>query len=258
MKKLLLIMLLCFGATLCFGQKYKKAEWSRTKIDSSWENPSGKAAKVIDKYRPSVDALLLPIGKTNEELKAYGPEGKLSNLATDIMLSYANDYLKAKTGDVNAKVDMSLTNFGGIRASMPAGDVTSFDIISIFPFDNKLMIIDLEGKYVRELMENFAKRGRVEAMGGVRIKIDHNKLVECTVAGAPIDDNRIYKVVTIDFLLGGGDSVYALKYAQKTENCEVYMRDVVIEYIKNLSAQGKTVEAQLDGRAVVIKDQNKK
>ena len=257
MKKILLIMLLCFGATLCFGQKYKKAEWSRTKIDSSWDYPSGKAAKVIGKYRPSVDALLLPIGKTNEELKAYGPEGKLSNLATDIMLSYANDYLKAKTGDNNAKVDMSLTNFGGIRASMPAGDVTSFDVISIFPFDNKLLIIDLEGKYVRELMENFAKRGRVEAMGGVRIKIDHNKLVECTVAGAPIDDNRIYKIVTIDFLLGGGDSVYALKYAQKSENCEVYMRDVVIDYIKNLSAQGKTVEAQLDGRAVVIKDPNK-
>jgi 2',3'-cyclic-nucleotide 2'-phosphodiesterase (5'-nucleotidase family) len=253
MKKLLLVMLLSFGATLCFGQGYTKAEWSRTKIDYSWENPSGKAAKVIDKYRPSVEALLLPVGKTKEELKAYPPEGKLSNLATDIMLSYGTQYLQTKTGDNAAKVDMSITNFGGIRASMPAGDVTSFDIISIFPFDNKLMILDLEGKYVRELMENFAKRGRVEAMGGVRIKIDKNVLVECTVAGEPIDDNRIYKVVTIDFLLGGGDSVYALKYARKTENCEVYMRDVVIEYIKNLSAQGKTVEAELDGRAVVIK-----
>lgn len=251
-------MLLSFGATLCFGQNYKKAEWSRAKIDSSWDYPTGKAAKVIDKYRPSVDALLEPIGKTKEELKAYPPEGKLSNLATDIMLQYATDYLKSKTGDSSAKVDMSITNFGGIRASMPAGDVTSFDIISIFPFDNKLMILDLEGKYVRELMENFAKRGRVEAMGGVRIKIDKNVLVECTVAGEPIDDNRIYKVVTIDFLLGGGDSVYALKYARSTENCEVYMRDVVIDYIKNLSAQGKTVEAELDGRAVVIKDPNKK
>ena len=68
------------------------------------------------------------------------------------------------------------------------------------------------------------------------------------------DSNKTGKIVTIDFLLGGGDSVYALKYAHKTENCEVYMRDVVIDYIKNLSAQGKTVEAQLDGRAVVIKD----
>ncbi len=258
LKKLFLVMLLTFGTTLCFGQQYSKVEWSRAKIDSSWDYPTGKAAKVIGKYRPEVDALLLPIGKTKEELKAYPPEDKLSNLATDIMMEYGTGYLKEKTGDANARIDMAITNFGGIRATMPAGDVTSFDVISIFPFDNKLMILDLEGKYVRELLENFAKRGRVEAMAGVRLKIDHNKLVECTVAGEPIDDNRIYKVITIDFLLGGGDSVYALKYAKKAEDCGVFMRNVVIDYIKNLSAQGKVIEAEKDGRAVVIKEPKKK
>ena len=61
------------------------------------------------------------------------------------------------------------------------------------------------------------------------------------------------KVVTIDFLLGGGDSVYALKYAKHAEDCGVYMRNVVIEYIKRLSQQGKMVESEIDGRAVVIK-----
>ena len=119
------------------------------------------------------------------------------------------------------------------------------------------MILDLEGKYVRMLMENFAKRARVEAMGGVRLKIDHNQLVECTVAGEPIDDSRIYKVVTIDFLLGGGDSVYALKYATKVEDTGLFMRDVVINHIKALTAEGKKIEAQKDGRAVVIKEKRK-
>lgn len=257
MKRIVLMLIFALGALLGYGQNYSKAVWSRTKMDSTYNFSTGKAAKVIGKYRPAVDSLLVPIGKTREELKSYPPEDKLSNLAGDIMLAYGTEYLQKTTGNAAAKADMSITNFGGIRASMPEGDVTSFDIISIFPFDNKIMILDLEGRYVRELMENFAKRGRVEAMGGVRLKIDKNVLVECTVAGAPIDDNRIYKVVTIDFLLGGGDSVYALKYAKHAEDCGVYMRNVVIEYIRNLSAQGKMVESEIDGRAVVIKTPKK-
>ncbi len=257
MKKLIMILMLSFGVTLCYGQSYTKAEWSRTKIDSTWNCPDGKAAKVIGKYKPSVDSLLIPIGETVEELTSRGPESKLSNLAADIMLAYGTGYLQESTGNPDAKVDISLTNFGGIRASMPGGEVTSFDIISIFPFDNKLMIIDLEGKYVRELMENFAKRGRVEAMGGVRLKIEKPNLLECTVGGEPIDDNKVYKLVTIDFLLGGGDSVYALKYGTNTQDTGVYMRNVVIDYIKGLSAQGKKVEANIDGRAVVIRNDKK-
>ncbi len=249
---ILLLLFVTGSSDALFAQNYKKAEWSRVKMDSTWNSSTGKATEVIDKYRPSVDSLLLPIGATVEELTAYPPEDKLSNLAGDIMLAFGNEWL-AKSIGPDVKADMSITNFGGIRASMPCGTVTSFDVISIFPFDNKIMILDLEGKYVRMLMENFAKRARVEAMGGVRLKIDHNDLVECTVAGEPIDDSRIYKVVTIDFLLGGGDSVYALKYASKVEDTGLYMRDVVIDYIKALTAAGKKVEAAKDGRAVVIK-----
>lgn len=235
------------------GQNYKKAQWCRVVMDSTWESTGGKASEVIDRYRPSVDSLLLPIGSTVEELTSYPPEDKLSNFAGDVMLAFGSDWLEKNVGP-GVKADMSITNFGGIRASMPSGTVTSFDVISIFPFDNKIMILDLEGKYVRMLMDNFARRARVEAMGGVRLKIDHNQLVECTVAGEPIDDSRIYKVVTIDFLLGGGDSVYALKYASKVEDTGLFMRDVVINHIKALTAEGKKIEAQKDGRAVVIKE----
>lgn len=252
---LLLLFIAGFSGNL-FAQNYKKAQWSRAKMDSTWNCSTGKAAQVIDKYRPSVDSLLLPIGSTEEELTSYPPEDKLSNFAADVMLDFGNKWLAENVGG-GVKADMSITNFGGIRASMPCGTVTSFDIISIFPFDNKVMILDLEGKYVRMLMENFAKRARVEAMGGVRLKIDHNQLVECTVAGEPIDDSRIYKVVTIDFLLGGGDSVFALKYASKAEDTGLFMRDVVIDHIKDLTAQGKKVEAQKDGRAVVIKEKKR-
>ena len=254
MRKFIILSMLSLCASICYAQNYTKAEWSRAKMDSTWNYTAGKTTKVLENYRPAVDSLLTPIGRTAEELKAYPPEDKLSNLAADIMLAYGTEYLQQTTGNANAKADVSLTNFGGIRASMPCGDVTSFDVISIFPFDNELVILDIEGRYVRELLENFAKRGRVEVLGGVRLKIEKPELLECTVGGEAIDDTKSYKVITIDFLLGGGDSVYALKYASKAEKTGVYMRDVVIDYIKNLTAQGKFVEAQKDGRAVIIKE----
>ena len=85
MKRTILILIFALGAALCYGQNYSKAVWSRTKMDSTYNFSTGKAAKVIGKYRPAVDSLLVPIGKTREELKSYPPEDKLSNLAGDIM-----------------------------------------------------------------------------------------------------------------------------------------------------------------------------
>lgn len=254
--RLCAVVLFVAGAAVCgYSQVFIKAEWSRVKMDSTWNYTGGKSTEVINKYRPAVDSLLIPIGTTTGEFTAYPPEDRLSNLAGDIMLQYGSDWLAANVGD-GVKADMSITNFGGIRASMPGGAVTSFDVISIFPFDNKIMILDLQGKYVRMLMENFAKRGRVEVMGGVRLKIEDNVLVECTVAGEPVDDERIYKVVAIDFLLGGGDSVYALKYATNVEDTGSFLRDVIIAHIRSLTAQGRVVEAHKDGRVVIVKAQS--
>lgn len=240
-------------STGVYGQSYTKAEWSRIKMDSTWNYGEGKAAGIIGKYAPKVDSLFVVIGRTDAELRSYVPESPLSNLATDIMLEFGTSLLQKGSGDSSAKADMSLVNFGGIRASLPAGDVTPYDIISIFPFNNEVVIVDLPGKYVRELVENFARRGRVEAMSGVEIVINKKVLEKCLVAGEPISDDRTYKVVTIDFLLGGGDSVYALKYAAEVLHAGIYMRDVIIDYFKRESEAGRTITSEKDGRSVLIR-----
>ena len=155
MKKLFplfLAMLLCsYGSR---GQNFERLEWSRVRMDSTWNTPEGRAAEIIGKYRPTIDSLMIPIGRTAEEMESYAPESPLSNLAADIMFEFASDYLKKSTGERDAEVDMAMTNFGGIRASLPGGDVTAYDVMSIFPFDNKIVILDLEGRYVRELLES--------------------------------------------------------------------------------------------------------
>lgn len=239
------------------GQNFSKLEWSRVRMDSTWDAPKGRAAEIIGRYSPTIDSLLIPIGRSTGQMDSYAPESPLSNLAADIMLDFATDYLRKSTGDSAAKADMAMTNFGGIRASLPGGDISAYDVMAIFPFDNKVVILDLKGRYVRELFENFARRERVEALSGVKLVIENKKVKEALVAGSPIDDERIYKVATIDFLLTGGSNAEAFKKCDSHIDTQTYLRDMISGYIKEETAAGRVIDARTDGRVTVIKAEEK-
>lgn len=239
------------------GQNFSRLEWSRVRMDSTWNAPGSRAAEIIGKYSPTIDSLLIPIGSSAGQMESYAPESPLSNLAADIMLGFATEYLRESTGDSGAKADMAMTNFGGIRASLPGGEVSTYDVMSIFPFDNKVVILDLKGRYVRELFENFARRERVEALSGVKLVIENKKVKEALVAGSPIDDERIYKVATIDFLLFGGSNAEAFKKCDSYIDTGTYLRDMISGYIKNETAAGRVIDARTDGRVTVIKAEEK-
>ena len=85
--------------------------------------------------------------------------------------------------------------------------------------------------------------------------IDGDSVKECLIGGKPIDDNRKYVVATIDFLYQGGDNLYPLKYSNWMVETHKKLMDIFIEYIQNLTAQGKKIEKSKDNRLVV---ENKK
>lgn len=253
-KSIFIALLLCGGLLLpqasAYGQKGKAITWSLVRMDSTW-TPKGATAAgaIIGKYKPTIDPLTASIGYSVKELTKRAPESPLSNLAADIIFQYGQHYLDSlRKGET---VDLAITNFGGIRTSLPAGEITSFDILSIFPFDNRIVILDLPGKYLREMLETFAKLERVEAMSGVEMEITDKQLKKCKIGGKDIDDNAVYQIATIDFLLGGGDKMYALKYATKVTETGTILMDAVIAYIKNETAHGRKINADTDGRVVM-------
>ncbi len=225
-----------------------KIEWSQTKIDSTW-NPSveNAASLVIKRYKPSVDSLDMVVGYTAKELGKGAPESPLSNFAADVVRIISNDYLKSKQlGDV----DLALTNFGGIRTDIKEGAVTVSDIFSVFPFDNRLVVIDIRGKYIKEIMEMFIENRRMEALSGVRLVIHKDKSYKLTIGGQPVEDEKLYKLATIDFMLNGGDKVYALQKCENVCETNIVMRDAVIRYFKEKWAAGELVDSNCDGRVV--------
>ena len=84
------------------------------------------------------------------------------------------------------------------------------------------------------------------------------KLVSAEISGEPIDDEKIYGLATITFLLEGGDSLTLAENAVSITAFEQEdIIDAVLEYVYAETAAGRPIEYQTDGR-VVIKDYKKK
>ena len=138
------------------------------------------------------------------------------------------------------KVHVGICNFGGIRLGMPEGEVILDDILSMFPFRNPIVYLELSGRQLRSIFESMAA-GRFEAVGGVRIVVENKRLVSVEIDGAPLDDEKVYGVATVSFLLNGGDGLNLSENALDIQLYDTFMRDVVLEYLENLQAAGKPV-----------------
>lgn len=219
---------------------------SRVLMDSTWDRGNEPVvAGIIEFYKPEMDRLMQQvIGHTDYEMRSGRPESLLSNFAADAMLEYA---LK-----IDEKgVDFSLTNFGGLRAALPKGDIRRYDVFSIFPFENYLVIIDLPGSAVRQLFESFAQ-SRVEAFShNIQLEIKGKMLKDVLLEGEQIDPTRIYRIVTIDFLLDGGDSVSALKSATGVAQTGVLLRDAILDVIETATSKNKKVTSSITKRVII-------
>ena len=253
----ILLSLLLFPTVWAQEQRVR-FEFSMVRIDSIYDakgtglshtveaGPPTKVSRIMAHYRPKMEKRMMEVvGWAPREMRSFRPESPLSNFAVDALFHIAQRYSVTP-------VDFSVTNFGGLRASFPQGEVRLYDVFAVFPFENSLVILELEGKDVQELFNNFARRNRVEAVGNVKAEITNGAIRQLTIAGQPFDMNRRYRVATIDYLLGGGDSVTAFKNAVSVEETGVTIRDVVLQYISMLKSEGKEIAAQIDGRIKIL------
>ena len=227
--------------------KYKY-QYRMVLIDSTYDaKVDPKLAKYVEKKRHKMEKLMqVVIAHTDEELESFDPESPLSNILTDIMLNESSKYIKDTTFD---NLDISMVNFGGIRTSMPAGDVTVGDLYRISPFDNYLTFIVLKGSELRKALGRFTDQFNA-AYSGASITYKNNKPVEILVQGNPIDDNRLYKFVTLNFVADGGDHLLEGIQYEKIEYITTTFRDFLITELKSMTARGEKVTGAKDGRAV--------
>ena len=209
-----------------------------------------KTARVFLDAQPSMARVKDVIGRSTAAMEAEYPESALSNWFIDILMARTEEL-------AGKKVDIGIGNFGGIRIDMPEGDIILDDMLSMFPFKNQLAYVEHTGRQIRSILEGMAE-DRFQVLGGVRVVAEGGKLVSAEIGGEPIDDDKVYGLATISFLLTGGDGLSLADDALSVtlfENEDII--DAVLAHVYAETAAGRPIEYHTDGR-VIIKDLKKK
>jgi 2',3'-cyclic-nucleotide 2'-phosphodiesterase (5'-nucleotidase family) len=172
------------------------------------------------------------------------PDLPLANFVADALRTKASDYF-------GKPMDFAITNYGGIRIPMPEGTVILDDIEAMFPFKNYMCYAAVRGSNLQRLLEQLAKTEAFQAVSGCRVKVKNHELVEAEIGGEPIDPKRLYNVATIDFLLSGGDQIAIGALAEDVILTPVLVREVMLEHIKAMEANGEIIDVQKDGRVIM-------
>lgn len=234
---------LLFSSLQAQDYKVRSFCWERIEVTSELDaTPSEVAANVVAPYKASVDSIMAPpLGLSRVAMNAKRPESLLSNWAADVMV-------EGGTATGLEPADMGLINIGGLRNNMPEGIVRRGDVMLISPFENYMVVLEMKGSDLLELMKDIAAVKGEGVSSSVRMKItEDGKLLSCTIGGKEIDPHRIYTVATIDYLAEGNDKMYSLKKAVKRHDIGILARDIMMEYI----IKHRVIDSKLEGRIIV-------
>ena len=249
MKKVnLFLLILSIGLLLsCSKNQYvaSNIEASLVRMDSTWDtkaNPEIQA--LVNAYKENLEKEMnIQIGTATETLIKGTPQSLLSNLTADV--------LKKRAEKTEKQVDFAVINNGGLRTTLNKGTVTIGNLYEIYPFDNALVVLDLPGKAVKEFFDFIAEKGGEGLSTGIQLTIKDRKVESLKIGNQPLDENKLYKVATVDYLAEGNDGMVAFKQATHVLRSNEMLRDIMIDYVKECTKNNKEINAKLDNRIII-------
>ncbi|NNJ89810.1 MAG: 5'-nucleotidase C-terminal domain-containing protein [Eudoraea sp.] len=204
----------------------------------------------ITPYRNRVNSVL-------DSVLAYAPEdivkfdGELNtsegNLMADILMWQSEPIFKMRTGH---DVDIAMLNYGGIRNVISAGSVTARTAYEVMPFENYIVVLELPGRAIREMVGYLIASSRPQPISGMKIVLNTNgTLRSVNIQGKPFDENKTYNLATIDYLIQGGGNMDFLKDHKSITELDYLLRNAMIDHFKKVD----TLRAAVDDRFIQIK-----
>lgn len=209
-----------------YAQTGKQTSQTRIKADSLQLYDSA-THYFIAPYKKQLDAQMnVVVGSTKTMLLKERPEGTLGNLIADAAVWYATQHYPKP-------IDVSVMNYGGIRIpSIAAGNITVGKVYELMPFDNMLDVLEISGQTLNDLLQLVAASGGWP-VAGVQMTISNNKAVDITIGGAPLQPDKIYTLITSDYIANGGDNAFMLKNYVKRTGLNYKLRDAILDYVKS-------------------------
>ena len=161
-------------------------------------------------------------------------ESELGNLTADA--------LRQATG-----ADVAVVNGGNLRAALPAGKITKGAVLDVFPFNNRVLTLAVDGKTLKSMLELSvqylpAAFGGFLDVSGMTFTVDTKapagqRVSEVKVQGQPLAESQNYMMATNDFTASGGDGYEMLKGAQLKGDFGS-LEDIFVEYLRKNGLQG--------------------
>ena len=219
----------------------KTASGNPVLVDSAFKPDAAVLARVAELAKPIEELKTKIIGKTDAPIdgtreSCRAKECEMGDLVTDAML----DRVKGQG------VTIAITNGGGLRASIDAGDVSMGEAITVLPFQNTVATFQLKGADIRAALENGVSQiagggGRFPQVAGMKFSFDKSKPAGSRVVDVEVkesdgfvalDPAKTYNLVSNNFMRNGGDGYSVFK--TKAENAYDYgpgLETVLADYL---------------------------
>lgn len=183
-----------------------------------------KTGELIDQARASFPELSEQIATINDTaFRRYYRESNIGNLVADMMRD---------TG----KADIGMISSGSIRVDLNSGPVTLENVMNVFPFTDKLAVVSINGKQVKELLEySYTLPYGLAQFSGIEAKYDSRKpegerLLSLNINGKPAEDNKQYSVATYSYAASGGDGYHVFAKGTPVSQGDLVMQVLIDQF----------------------------
>lgn len=227
--------------TSCKSKTYKNysVEGKKIEVNTNYlENNEIQA--FIEPYRNHInkdlDSVISYCPETLDKNKGEW-QSNIGNFMADACLELAQPIFQKRE---NKKIDITLFNNGGIRAMIPKGNITKRNAFEVMPFENSLIVVALKGEQIRALAQHIITERKPHPLNGLKIYLNqNNEITNILFEDKPIDNSKIYYVLTSDYLSNGGDNMTFFLKNEGTYDLNYKIRNVLIDYFykyKNITA----------------------
>ncbi|MFS4582986.1 bifunctional metallophosphatase/5'-nucleotidase [Phaeobacter sp. C3_T13_0] len=218
-------------------------------LDASVTEDATAVARVAELAKPLEELRNKVVTTINEPLGGdravcRAQECSMGTLITDAMLARVADQ----------GIQVAIQNGGGIRASIDAGEVTMGEVLTVLPFQNTLSTFEVSGATLVAALENGVSKleegaGRFPQVAGMTYTLDASqpagsRISDVMVAGAPIEMDTVYGVVSNNYVRNGGDGYKMFRDAANAYDFGPDLADVTAEYL----AENAPYKPYTDGR----------
>ncbi len=191
---------------------------------------------ILEEYQEALDTEYKTsqvIGYAEENLRRYstsGGDSMLGNFTAEAMRFYPG-----------VETEIAVTNTLGIRADIPAGDITLDALYNSMPFDNTITTMFLSGREIQELLDFVSTRStdrgcssqaQVAGIQFVMVCDPHDPRAEdIKINGMPLDTEGTYELATNNYIAHGGSGFEVLERNTTQVDTGISIRDVVLSAI---------------------------